>query len=70
MVTHRIMELGAGIVLKMDEITPQLLKESVKKVLSDYRYEIASESIGASFEEAGGYRAAAGHVLEFKGKLL
>lgn len=66
MVTRRLMELGAGIGLKMDEITPQLLKESVDKVLSDNGYRKASERIGVSFKEAGGYRTAAGHVLEFK----
>ena len=69
MVTRRLVELGAGIVLKMDEITPQLLKESVDKVLSDNGYKTESERIGASFKEAGGYRTAAHHVLEFKNKL-
>ncbi len=66
MVTSRLVSLGAGIGLKNEEITPELLRDSVDKVLAEQSYKTMSRKIGESFKEAGGYQKAADWVCEFK----
>jgi MGT family glycosyltransferase len=63
MVTKQLVSLGAGIGLKMDEITSDILKESVHKLLLDSRFRLESKKIGDSFRQAGGYKAAADKIL-------
>ncbi|KNY29318.1 macrolide family glycosyltransferase [Pseudobacteroides cellulosolvens] len=65
MVSRQLVKLGAGLELKMEDITYKVLKNSVKTVLSDTSYKASSSKIGRSFVEAGGYKAAAKHILDF-----
>ena len=63
MVTKRIVETGAGIGLKMEEITPKVLRKAVDRILTEDSYRIACEGVRQSFAEAGGYRAGAEYIL-------
>lgn len=65
-VANRVAELGAGIVLKKDEITPQILKESVEKIFSDKNYKINSEKIGESLRDGGGYKKGVDEIFNLK----
>jgi MGT family glycosyltransferase len=58
-VAKRVTELGAGIELKMEEVTPDLLSQTVYTVLSDPSYHKNSLRIGDGFRQAGGYQKAA-----------
>ena len=64
-VAGRLEALGAGMKLGMDEITPQLLKDTVHGLLTDESYRSASIAVGKSLREAGGYKAAADAIREF-----
>ena len=66
LVTRQLIGAGAGFGLKMEEITPALIRESVEKMMADSSYRTASEKIGESFRAAGGYKAAADRIFEFK----
>ncbi len=65
MVSRQLVKLGAGLELKMEEITDEVLRNSVKTVLSDTSYKASSTEIGRSFVEAGGYKAAAKLIMDF-----
>ncbi len=64
MVAKRLEKVGAGISLRMNEITTDSIKESVLLMLSDKKYQKASERIGRTLQLAGGYEKAADHILE------
>jgi len=64
MVRKQLVRLGAGLELNMKEITDEILRNSVKTVLSDTSYKASSAKIGRSFIEAGGYKAAAKFILD------
>jgi MGT family glycosyltransferase len=64
-VAGRLKALGAGLMLKMDEITPQILKDTVHKLIKEESYRSASDAVGKSFAEAGGYKAAADAIHDF-----
>lgn len=66
MVSRQLSAVGAGLSLKMEEVTPQMLKESVDKILQDASYKAASRKIGESFRKAGGYKAAADYILGYR----
>lgn len=70
MVTRQLIETGAGFGLKMEEITTQIIKDSVNKMLLDSRFTTASFKIGESFRTAGGYKAAADHIFNFKKQII
>jgi MGT family glycosyltransferase len=63
-VASRLEALGAGMKLRMDEITPQILRDTVHELLTDESYRSASKMVGRTFAEAGGYKAAADAILE------
>ena len=65
-VANRVVELGAGIVIEKDKVTPEVLKQSVVKILSDNNFRINSEKIGKSLREAGGYKKGADEILNLK----
>lgn len=64
-VARRLTELGAGLELKMEEITPELLTQSVHTILTNQSYKNHSIEIGESFRRAGGYRKAADEIIKF-----
>lgn len=66
MVAKQLIALGAGMVLKMEEITPNVLKEAVYKLFSENSYKAAALRIGRSFKEAGGFKTAADCIFEYK----
>jgi MGT family glycosyltransferase len=66
MVARQLVALGAGIGLKPEEVTPQILTETVYRLLSENTYRAAAERIGKSFREAGGYKKAVDCILEYK----
>lgn len=55
-VAHRVADLGAGIVIEKDKVSPELLKESVINIFSDPAYKANCEKIGKSLRESGGYK--------------
>lgn len=64
MVAQRVSALGAGIQLKMEDITPDLLLHALCSVMEDAAYRQAGSAIGRSFAESGGYRKAADDIIE------
>ena len=62
-VANRVAELGAGIVIEKDKVTPELLRQSVVRILSDTNFRINSEKIGKSLREAGGYKRGVDEIL-------
>ncbi|MBX4266690.1 macrolide family glycosyltransferase [Clostridium estertheticum] len=65
-VANRVAQLGAGIVIDKDKITPEILKQSVVKILRDDNYKMNSEKIGKSLREAGGYKKGVDEILNLK----
>lgn len=64
-VAKRLTELGAGLELRMEDMTPDLLRECVSAVLSDQKYRNESVIIGESFINSGGYKKAADEIMGF-----
>jgi MGT family glycosyltransferase len=64
-IANRVVELGAGITLDKNKITPEMLKESVVKVLSDDNFKINSRKVGKSLREAGGYKKGVAEIIDF-----
>lgn len=69
-VANRVAELGAGIVLKKNNITPETLKESMNKILSDNNFKISGAKIGKSLREAGGYKKGVDEIINLKNSAL
>jgi len=65
-VANRVAELGAGIVIEKDNVTQEVLKQSVVKILSDNKFRINSEKIGKSLRDAGGYKRGVDEILNLK----
>ena len=63
MVAKRLEKTGAGITLKMGEISENSLEEAVSELLTDSKYRKASEQIGRTFASAGGYVKAADCII-------
>ena len=62
-VANRVAELGAGIVIEKDNVTPEVLKQSVVNILSNNNFKTSSEKIGKSLREAGGYKKGVDEIL-------
>lgn len=75
-VAHRVAELGAGIVIEKDKVSPELLKESVINIFSNPVYKANSEKIGKSLRESGGYKKGVDEIFNIinskkeKGELI
>jgi glycosyltransferase, MGT family len=67
---RRIVQLGAGISIKMEEIKNNVIRELILKIESDNQYRIASEKISQSFQQAGGYKRAVDLILKFIGEVV
>lgn len=65
-VANRVAELSAGIVINKNEITPEILSESLTKVLSSNDFKLNSEKIGKSLRDAGGYKNGVHEILNLK----
>jgi MGT family glycosyltransferase len=64
----RASELGATISLDKYKLTPEILENSVNKVLTDPSYLENIKNISSSFREAGGYKKAVEEILKLKEK--
>jgi MGT family glycosyltransferase len=62
-VAKRVAELGAGIIIEKDKATPEILNQSVVKILSDDNFRINSKKIGKSLREAGGFKKGVDEIL-------
>lgn len=62
----RAEELGATISLDKDNLTPEILRNSVEMVLTDPSYLENIKKISNSFKEAGGYKMAAEEIFKLK----
>ncbi|MBU3098985.1 MULTISPECIES: macrolide family glycosyltransferase [Clostridium] len=62
-VANRVAQLGAGIVIDKDKVTPEILKQSVVKILTGDNFKMNSEKIGKSLREAGGYKKGVDEIL-------
>ncbi|AVK47247.1 glycosyl transferase [Clostridium sp. MF28] len=62
----RAEELGATISLDKDNINPEILRESVEKVLTDPSYLENMRKISDSFKESGGYKKAVEEIFKLK----
>ncbi len=58
--------LGATISLDKDNITPEILRESVEKVLTNPSYLENIRKISDSFKESGGYKKAVEEIFKLK----
>ncbi|RHU13771.1 macrolide family glycosyltransferase [Ruminococcus sp. AM26-12LB] len=65
-IASRVSELGATICLNKDNISPQLLSDSMKRVITERKYKEAVEKISISFKDAGGYKKALMEIRKFK----
>jgi MGT family glycosyltransferase len=65
-VAKRVVQLGAGLQLNRNKITPSLLSHTASTLLENPRFMQACQKIEASFQQAGGYRVAANDVQTFK----
>ncbi|NRT70818.1 macrolide family glycosyltransferase [Clostridium beijerinckii] len=68
-VANRVAELGAGIVIEKNRITPEALNKCVAEILSDDNFKINSEKIGESLREAGGYKVGVDEIIKLKNSM-
>lgn len=66
----RAANLGACITLDSANLTPEILRDSVNKVLEDPKYLENIKKINESFRECGGYKEAAEEILKLKDMVL
>lgn len=66
-IASRVSELGATICLNKDNISPQLLSDSMKRVITERKYKEAVEKISISFKDAGGYKKA---LMEIRSQII
>ncbi|PEU95672.1 glycosyl transferase [Bacillus cereus] len=66
LVAKRVNEVGAGIRLNRKELTSELLRESVKKVMNDVTFKENSRKVGESLRKAGGYKRAVDEIFKMK----
>ncbi|QHV47063.1 glycosyl transferase [Bacillus cereus] len=63
-VAKRLTEVGAGIRLNRNELTSELLRETVKKVMDDVTFKENSRKVGESLRNAGGYQRAVEEIFK------
>lgn len=67
-VAQRVAELGAGVIIQKNKVTPKLLYQSVVSILSDISFKENSKKIGNSLREAGGYKKGVNEIFNIKNK--
>ncbi|NRQ71142.1 glycosyl transferase [Bacillus cereus] len=67
-VAKRLTDVGAGIRLNRNELTSELLRETVKKVMDDVTFKENSRKVGESLRNAGGYQRAVEEIFKLKMK--
>ena len=64
-VGRRVEQLGAGLYLAKEDVTPQRLRESVERLMSERRFREQAAAVGESFKSAGGVARAASAIWKF-----
>jgi MGT family glycosyltransferase len=59
LVARRVVELGAGLSLRTQQVTVPVVRELARRLLEDPRFRTAARSVQAAQRAAGGYRRAA-----------
>ncbi|MGR6764051.1 macrolide family glycosyltransferase [Paenibacillus sp. T2-29] len=62
-VANRVQELGAGIAVNKNELTPAILKAALVEVLNQAIYKQQAHVVGQSLRQAGGYTYAADAIM-------
>ncbi len=68
LVAKHVEEQGAGIFINNKNFLPDLLRKTVKEILSNDKYRINSKRIGDSLRKAGGTIKAVNEIFSFKKK--
>jgi MGT family glycosyltransferase len=66
LVARQVARLGAGVRLPHVDLTPEKVREAVGDVILNPAYREGAERIGRSFEDGGGYSAAADAFLAYR----
>ncbi|SCL93045.1 MGT family glycosyltransferase [Bacillus wiedmannii] len=66
LVAQRVSEVGAGIRINRKELSSELLRETVEKVMDDVTFKENSRKVGESLRNAGGYNRAVDEILKMK----
>ncbi|HEX3384872.1 MAG TPA: macrolide family glycosyltransferase [Mucilaginibacter sp.] len=66
-VAGRVQELGAGVIVDKNNLTPDVLRTAVLEVLGNASYKEHAEVIGKTLRDAGGYKQAAIAIQNFMG---
>jgi MGT family glycosyltransferase len=59
LVARRVVELGAGLQLRTQDVAVPVVRDLARRLLGDPRFRAAARSLGAAQRAAGGYRRAA-----------
>lgn len=70
MVTRQIEELGVGIGLKIEDVTPDMLLDNTKKIIGDNKFKSSCKIVRESFIEAGGFEQGVDYILSFTNKRM
>ncbi|WP_136605399.1 macrolide family glycosyltransferase [Paenibacillus dokdonensis] len=65
-IAAQVSNIGAGITLQMQSLTPNQLREAAEHVLSLSSFKQAVAGISESFQKSGGYHQAVDEIFEFK----
>ncbi|KEK25026.1 macrolide family glycosyltransferase [Bacillus gaemokensis] len=69
-VAKRVQELNAGVILDYENVTSNVLRETVSHILNNQVYKEGSKTIGLSLRKAGGYKKAVDEIFNFKREVL
>ncbi|XVV39120.1 macrolide family glycosyltransferase [Streptomyces sp. CA-100214] len=65
MVARRVVELGAGLSIRTENVTEDSVRAIARRLLADSRYRAATSGLRATQREAGGYRRAADELERY-----
>ncbi|MBA4541519.1 glycosyltransferase [Thermoactinomyces daqus] len=69
LIAQRVANLGAGIQLKQEGLTPAGLRKEAERILEDSSFRNVCRKIGNSFRAAGGYQRAVDEIFAYKRSL-
>ncbi|MHA5053206.1 macrolide family glycosyltransferase [Streptomyces sp. SD15] len=65
MVARRVVELGAGLSIRTEDVTEDSVRALARRLLDDPRFRTAATTLQAAQQEAGGYRRAADELEQY-----
>lgn len=65
LVARRVQELGAGVIVDKNNLTPEALRTALLEVLNNASYKQQACVIGETLRQAGGYKQAAAAIMNF-----